>query len=478
MIKLLLASLLIMISCSKDNLPKTSRVTFTFNGVPSKSVSSNKSTSEIKTLSDPTSTSEITCFGILARYPEQATLNYCNLADATVVAADEMAGMAPFGNGGILDMEVKVGNGRVFSVVGWKTTISCFDVHQQFDETYMSAPFLLGQAIANVGVVPMTVPINVSSTINPDKKFGNCYGTLFEDGGTGANYCPSYSTFANITFSTISCYYSYMSPALHYLATGDDNSVYLFTTSNGNYAKVTVGYAATQLDGVQYQTYSMPSGALLSSGASISIPSGNCIDLDVNDSTTATNNGTTHDFCYSDSTLREIQPTNSAKLMNLYKASGSCGINDGSWNTEGGGCKDIAQGLIYSAKSPSLISWHDTIWDSTFAGASPANEFDGGRTNDYDPADGSSYIPDATSLAYCHDLVESGYSDWRVPTFAELQTSNTNDAVGHMQYTGGEYIWSSTRNDASTILTYRMGTASQATVPTSTSMEVARCVRN
>lgn len=53
---------------------------------------------------------------------------------------------------------------------------------------------------------------------------------------------------------------------------------------------------------------------------------------------------------------------------------------------------------------------------------------DSGRTNDYDGGS-SGGTPDAHTTNYCHQLVEGGQSDWRLPTSSELSTMMNNGAT-------------------------------------------------
>lgn len=69
---------------------------------------------------------------------------------------------------------------------------------------------------------------------------------------------------------------------------------------------------------------------------------------------------------------------------------GACAFEDAGWVTADGGCKDLAAGLVWSAS--------------------------------YDELYGAS-LPWSMANAYCNNLTEGGFSDWRLPRPAEIQTA-------------------------------------------------------
>ncbi len=259
---LLLSFIAIVGSCSKENAPTTSKVTFSFKNLPQKNISKINSINAINDLTTTTNVSEITCFAIIARYPEMLMINYCDIANGTKVGADQLAGMMPFNNGGSLEMDVKIGQGRTFSVVGWETTNGCHDVHQDFSpyESGMSEPFLLGQASADVGYAPMTVGISVNSAINATtQEFGECYGSLFDAGDTNFPGCnPAViSAYGDITSDWVNCNFDNNALTIlpFSLATMSVNDSFGFRTTDGDNVRLNVTAISATTISFDYETY-------------------------------------------------------------------------------------------------------------------------------------------------------------------------------------------------------------------------------
>src|SRR5262245_58711088 len=74
---------------------------------------------------------------------------------------------------------------------------------------------------------------------------------------------------------------------------------------------------------------------------------------------------------------------------------GACEVNDTAFTTREGGCQDQATNLVWSAITPNARNW-------------------------------------SSAVSYCSNLVEGGYSDWRLPTLAELVTVDQNGAATHL----------------------------------------------
>ncbi|MBU6153794.1 MAG: DUF1566 domain-containing protein, partial [Bdellovibrionales bacterium] len=144
------------------------------------------------------------------------------------------------------------------------------------------------------------------------------------------------------------------------------------------------------------------------------------------------------------------------------------------WSTTEGGCRDLTSGLVWSARSASTMNWHNAVWDSTVTGSAPeALEVSRGIVRD---VTGSGSV-DAAFGAYCHDLVESGYSDWRMPTTTEWTSAHTNNATAGLQnYTGTTY-WTSTGSSATIAARFLNGVATTDGNSNLTMLYSVRCVR-
>ncbi len=78
-----------------------------------------------------------------------------------------------------------------------------------------------------------------------------------------------------------------------------------------------------------------------------------------------------------------------------------CAVEDGSFMTADGGCKDAATGLVWSSRNlgEGGNGWY---WQS--------------------------------AMGFAEDSTEAGYSDWRLPTIEELQAVIANGAEGHFSW--------------------------------------------
>jgi len=147
--------------------------------------------------------------------------------------------------------------------------------------------------------------------------------------------------------------------------------------------------------------------------------------------------------------------TSSSITINQNYPLALCKTVGGVWINATGGCKDTTTGLIWSSASTSAMSWNDAVWDqSNPAGnAGTQKTSDNGRTNDYDAAYPPGAGTDTSSVNYCHNLAESGLSDWIMPTVANSYYNT--DSAGHSPPTYlnlplNQYFWTSGSSAATT----------------------------
>lgn len=100
-------------------------------------------------------------------------------------------------------------------------------------------------------------------------------------------------------------------------------------------------------------------------------------------------------------------------------ASQICAGGDANWATAEGGCKDLQTGLVWSLPGPCCVNWN-------------------------------------TATQYAADLVEGGYSDWRLPTRAELETAASH--LAYPQLLGSGECWSSTTQGGTRAYTVNLQT--------------------
>ena len=144
--------------------------------------------------------------------------------------------------------------------------------------------------------------------------------------------------------------------------------------------------------------------------------------------------------------------TSATQQVSVKSVEHPCYIENADWITAEGGCKNIGTHLVWSRMSSSSMTWFDAVWDSTVSGNPAPDAYDGSLTEDYDGtvATAVSYPDQAGSSNYCHDLVEGGYSDWRMPTSSELMggiglgTGTITFPETVMGVSGATYFWSST----------------------------------
>jgi hypothetical protein len=94
-----------------------------------------------------------------------------------------------------------------------------------------------------------------------------------------------------------------------------------------------------------------------------------------------------------------------------------CVLDSAQFKTADAGCKDLTTGLVWSKVSATTRQWEDAVW----GGVTPAADANDDVANDYGPqAWCGTYCDTASYTSYCKSLVESGASDWRLPTLTEL----------------------------------------------------------
>ncbi len=149
------------------------------------------------------------------------------------------------------------------------------------------------------------------------------------------------------------------------------------------------------------------------------------------------------------------------------------------WASQYGGCMDQGVGGLVWSGQITTATWYDAVWDSTVPGADAPDANDGAAIDDYDATSVSKN--DNSIYDVCHRLRLNGYSDWRMPTFAEVNLSlkgggrNGYTAVKNLNTT---YTWTSYGRSA-TIADSVLGTSgamSTGTTKNNSSYNVV-CVR-
>lgn len=165
--------------------------------------------------------------------------------------------------------------------------------------------------------------------------------------------------------------------------------------------------------------------------------------------------------------------TSEAFTIGLVIANAQCNATAG-WQTIDGGCKDITSGLVWSSLSASTLSWHQAVWAQATSGSSPAEPWEVARGLTFDYS-GTVTNHDTNAVAYCHDLVESGYSDWRMATYSEAQSAAINGGATALK-NSSQFFWTGNANSATTASIYQISTNSPSN-PLMTSSNYVRCVR-
>jgi len=149
-------------------------------------------------LPDPTSGTELTCFGIFVDYPEKDTGNFCTIDPLTpykLVRPDVVGGLVSI-NGGELSLEVVAGVNRTIQVVAFKTDYGgvypagfCPSVLVDFDpyEEYMSDPFIIAELTnfpISAGVQNLIINARYLTGTNNNTKLDDCIGPFFQSTAT------------------------------------------------------------------------------------------------------------------------------------------------------------------------------------------------------------------------------------------------------------------------------------------------------
>ncbi|MCM2278644.1 MAG: DUF1566 domain-containing protein [Oligoflexia bacterium] len=155
----------------------------------------------------------------------------------------------------------------------------------------------------------------------------------------------------------------------------------------------------------------------------------------------------------------------------------TCKAPDSRYQTLEGGCKDTLTHKVWSRPAGALMTWHQAVWDSALAGNSPPDAGDGARTDDYASPHGG--VPDSSTVNYCHELSEGGYTDWRLPSADELQAIANFGAGAALQFpfdTNRAFWSASTAGYAPEAATVHLGTGAGAGISKTYTNSVL-CVR-
>src|SRR3989339_1638176 len=214
-------------------------------------------------LPDPTSGSELTCFGVFVDYPEIDSGNFCLIDPLTphkLVRPDIVAGLVPI-SGGELSLEVIAGQNRTIQIVAFKTAYAgaypngfCPSVLVDFDpyEEYMSDPFIIAE-LTNYTILAgsqnLIIDAHYLTGTNNNTKLDDCIGPFFQSTSvTSSIHLNLFITGANsiiadgssTTTLTASVTDSNSVPAV-------DKSVYLNIPINGGSAPTMVNTDANGL---------------------------------------------------------------------------------------------------------------------------------------------------------------------------------------------------------------------------------------
>jgi hypothetical protein len=166
--------------------------------------------------------------------------------------------------------------------------------------------------------------------------------------------------------------------------------------------------------------------------------------------------------------------TSSTFTVGAIALAAQCQANGAGWNTIDGGCKDLTSGLVWSAISASTMNWHNSVWDVTTSGSSAAEPWEVARGLTRDWSAASNY--DISAGAYCHDLTESGLTDWRMPAITEMINSYTSGANTALKNAANN-LWSATVNTSTSSGQYTFSTGIYTSGQPMVNLAYVRCVR-
>jgi hypothetical protein len=151
------------------------------------------------------------------------------------------------------------------------------------------------------------------------------------------------------------------------------------------------------------------------------------------------------------------------------------------FQTIDGGCKDLNGGLVWSARASSTYTWNQAVWGqgSNATYLAKTNNVNLGLTTDVDPGQPGFFTADTSGnagLAYCQQLVENGFSDWRMPTMSEV-TSSRGNGLGTATPDNNFNFWTSTSWAAATGWWINISTGTNNGSLYTSGLSV-RCVRN
>jgi hypothetical protein len=151
------------------------------------------------------------------------------------------------------------------------------------------------------------------------------------------------------------------------------------------------------------------------------------------------------------------------------------------FQTIDGGCKDLNGGLVWSSRASSTYTWNQAVWGqgSNATYLAKTNNVNLGLTTDVDPSQPGYFTADTSGnagFAYCQQLVENGFSDWRLPTVWEMSGSRSNGLNTAAPDTNFNY-WTSTPWSAGNSYYFNIFSGVNSGGALSTLYSV-RCVRN